>query len=170
MWVFTKVGAVSVTRVPMDKADKRFTLGRRSYQLRGRCRDQLEAIIANYCGSVNPSPIQERPEADYQFRFYVTNHDLKAILLNVVDDLDYGNFKDAATKEGGYGGLLMGVWNTFYNWATVRQYEPDSDIDQLVDDHSPWGLGWGGMDLEDGVPMHDLDSEAEEMEDASDGE
>lgn len=157
MWIFTRVGAASIVKVPLDLADPKFTeirndggllVGYRDFQVRGRDRGHLEAIKSKYCEGPGVSDIQERAGSDYQYRFYITGYFLEEMLKEVASDIDYGNFKDAADLSGGYGVLLHAVWHEFYRWSVSAAC--GSRIGNSAWEHgqSDRDSGLSGLDLE----------------------
>lgn len=127
MWIFTKHGAASIVEAP-PQADPKFTNhGERSIQVRGRSREHLESLLREYChagrpfSSLNASKIQETPQRDYPYRFYMSRQDAGLMVYRAAMDVRYGNFKNAARDSGSAGPaycrLLSSIWSAFYSWA-----------------------------------------------------
>lgn len=129
MWVFTRYGAVSIVRAPKS-ADSVYTAnGLRCVQVRGRSKKHLDQILRRYChvgkvSALSASAIQETPERDYPFRFYLSRQDAGLLAYRMAMDIKYENFKDAAKSSAGtgsvekdYPGLLMRIWSAFFDWS-----------------------------------------------------
>ena len=81
MWLFSELGFVSVVQY----AGKSEML-----LVRGRNWDDITRI-AGLCG--NP-PIKETADSDYRFRFEVTRPVFAAALTDMIERLEYTNFKN----------------------------------------------------------------------------
>ena len=119
MWIFTKDALLMPAAVPMKLADKSYTLGTRTLQVRSRSREQLQAFIDAH-PQMNASVVQETPEMDYEFRFYTTPEDFGIAIADSIAEIDYEKFKPEA-KDDDYHNMLNRIWGVVYN-ATRPQH------------------------------------------------
>lgn len=103
MWIFTKTGFISVVK-HTEKAD--FLL------VRARRREDLEAIVEPMLASGYPlDDITETPEADYRFRVVMPRDCFAVVMSELVDQIDYPNFKDSIPKtKPGYATFAGRTW------------------------------------------------------------
>lgn len=109
MWLYTKLGFFSV--VNDRDASHRFWI-------RARRREHLEALrsladIYRGTPAINIGNVVETPHADYQFRAMCARPSLEKLVVLLVQQIDYPNFKDAVEKTGqiGYHDMLHDVWH-----------------------------------------------------------
>lgn len=95
MWLFTKDGFVSVVK----HRDKN------GYLVRSRTKEHLKDVIPNRLHN----RILKMPNADYRYRIYVSPDEFRSLVVDLIDDLHYPNFKD--TTSGEYHDALMKVWS-----------------------------------------------------------
>lgn len=104
MWLFTKYGMFSVVRCSTDPDVLKF---------RARKREHLEALIKQARLSKDRRII-ETTDSDYRFRIILNRTLGLRILDELMADIDYTNFKDAAKKQQGsnndYVKTLLQVW------------------------------------------------------------
>jgi len=97
MWLFTTRGMFSVVRVPDTD----------EMQIRARRRSHLENLRAIGL----KAKILETPDGDYGFRCVVSRAQWECVAAVLAREVDYPNFKNAATKCGAaYARALHDVW------------------------------------------------------------
>lgn len=99
MWIFTNKGFYSVVE---DKADSRRVV------VRARSREHLESVVP-------PSRIIETTDTDYRYRAYMLKEEWKRIMLKLIDNIDYSNFKNSV-PEGAYHNRLLEIWREMYQY------------------------------------------------------
>lgn len=99
MWIYTPTGFISA--VAKRKNPTELTV-------RARDRQSLSGLVEL---TGNPATIGEG--TDYPYRVVVSRDVLKQWLAAQVDSLDYGNFKDEASRVGGYeyASVLGRIWH-----------------------------------------------------------
>lgn len=102
MWVFTTRGFISA----VQHRDNHEML-----MVRARTEQALDELA-----NMTRKEISRTPSADYPFRLVVDREMFNAWLANEVDNIDYGNFKNAAHVLGdpSYDDALMDVWSAMY--------------------------------------------------------
>lgn len=102
MWIFTNKGFFSVV---MNKESSEQVV------VRARMREHLRNIVpAAY--------IIKTPDNDYAYRAVMNREEWKDILMTLVDDIVYTNFKDSVPK-GHYHDALLDVWRAMINLQLV---------------------------------------------------
>jgi len=148
-WIFLSDSMLMPSLAPMDKADPKLTLGRRTMQVRGRLRSHLENFIENYGEGLDISEVEDTPFADYTCRFYATPEAFAEAMKRAMLDIDYRKFKDTAErprkktgkvpeKAKEYHSVLMTIWSATqrvgraggwygaYSASNPRGYRPRS--------------------------------------------
>ncbi len=121
-WIFLSDSMLMPSLAPMDKADPKLTLGRRTMQVRGRLRSHLTNFIENYGEGLDISEVEDTPFADYTCRFYATPEAFAEAMKRAMLDIDYRKFKDTSErprkltgkvpeKATEYHSVLSGVWS-----------------------------------------------------------
>jgi phage gp29-like protein len=80
MWIFHTEGLLSIVE---DRNDKKLLM------VRARRREHITKVFPH------ATPIHT-PNADYHWRISVTRGQVQAVMIQMLDNLDYDNFKDAA--------------------------------------------------------------------------
>ena len=127
MWIATKLGFYSIVK----KED--------AYHIRARVKSDLERLLdaANDKLS-NDYPVEEWPEADYQYRFRVNSHADYAYLFHVLSEsIDYDNFKNTIAKtehQAEKGAAYSHLWGDLFRIQSEHRYGswPESS------DHDNW--------------------------------
>jgi hypothetical protein len=107
MWLITPVGFFSVVRKPTDIQSETLTV-------RSRVRADLEALKTQYLPELGA--IQESQVNDYRFRATAPQAAVAAAMAQLVENLDYANFKDEVKARQGpaRARLYHQVWDVLY--------------------------------------------------------
>ena len=100
MWFFTKHGFVSIVQHRDDPA---------VFLVRSRNVRPLAALWPDY-------KIHELGLADYRYRIFVPRLGVSEVVMDLLDGLDYPNFKSACTDDDDYQIALASVWRTMYGY------------------------------------------------------
>ena len=100
MWVFTKHGFVSIVQHRDDPS---------IFLVRSRNVRPLIALWPDY-------EIHELGLADYRYRIFVPRVVVSEVVMDLLDGLDYPNFKSACTDDDDYQIALASVWRTMYGY------------------------------------------------------
>ena len=106
MWIFTRLGFFSVV-AHEDHPD--------TFMVRARDRQHLANLMRVYGingpHNVDGIDIVTTPNADYPYRIIVGKGEWQLVMIRLVDDIDYPNFKASiASGEKLYAKLLHEVW------------------------------------------------------------
>jgi hypothetical protein len=101
MWIFHPKGFVSIVTCPEDNS---------KLLVRGRVAGDVEKMFPNAVVTVTP-------KRDYRFRAVMSRAAVRNRLRDLVDAIDYDNFKDAcpAERHDSY----LDIWTTMY-WLQQR--------------------------------------------------
>ena len=102
MWLFTPKGFISVVQHRSDPQ----TL------IRARSKEHLETLFPKLANS-----IIETAMADYPFRLPVSKNRFKEFAQELIETLDYDNFK-SAIKEETYHDACLRVWSDMRRYQT----------------------------------------------------
>ena len=99
MWIYTPTGFISA--VAKRKNPTELTV-------RARDRQSLDGLV-----ELTGTPATIGEGTDYPYRVVVTRETFKFWLSRQVDELDYGNFKDEASRVSGYeyASVLGRIWH-----------------------------------------------------------
>ena len=109
MWLITTRGFYSVVQHHDDPE---------VFLVRARARVDLEALI-----ELLPSlEIVENAGSDYRFRAFVPRDVWQRAVLQLIAEIDYGNFKNAVAERAGYGraSVYSEVWTTMLRLQHAR--------------------------------------------------
>jgi len=108
MWLITPMGFFSIVCKPGDEEQGALTV-------RSRVKSDLEALGKNFLPSLGA--IVEGAGTDYRYRAKAQRDDIGKALALMVQQLDYGNFKnEVAHRQGKYRASVYGkVWEVLYN-------------------------------------------------------
>ena len=119
MWLFTQHGFTSIVQ---DKDDANYLF------VRFRCKEDADSFVA-FIQEAIPGvqgfcvPIQT-PDRDYHWRIRVTRDVVKAMMVAMVDKLNYTNFKDRIHTQNNHNRdeAYMETWSAMYRfqYATER--------------------------------------------------
>jgi hypothetical protein len=98
MWVFTNKAFLSIVA---DYDDPKRLL------VRGRFPDDIKTVFPE-------AEVSETPEADYRFRAFLPRRIVAARLADVVNDIDYPNFKGSVGQHWRHE-LYMKVWRILFS-------------------------------------------------------
>jgi hypothetical protein len=107
VWLLTPLGFFSIVR----KADD---VGGKTLTIRARVKTDLEALRVRYLPGLKE--IKENAGSDYRYRAKAPRNQVAAALAQMVQDVDYANFKsEVAKKQGRYRATTYGkVWDVLY--------------------------------------------------------
>lgn len=111
MWLITPVGFFSVVQKASDVAADTLTV-------RARVRGDLEVLREQYLP--NLGEVQESKTNDYRFRAVAPRADVASAMANMVNHLQYSNFKNQVAKVQGSAraNLYHDVWDVLYRLQT----------------------------------------------------
>ena len=119
MWIYTKAGAYSIVELKEDGVPTfEDEPGGALLMCRARKREHLEAL------GYTRMQINSTPHNDYPFRVFVRRDEIADRIRRAVYQIDYGNFKDAASKEGMPSDMLFDIWS-----ATHKSLDPRNNGD-----------------------------------------
>jgi hypothetical protein len=99
--------------------------------VRTRNQQDAEAIAALTDATLNKE-IMHWANRDYEWRFLATREEVQGLMLSIVEELDYDNFKNRATESTPHNkSALYGVYNATYK-AT------DLYVEAEATDYSKW--------------------------------
>ena len=107
MWLITSTGFFSIVQKPSDIEANTLTI-------RARVRADLDALRASHLPSLGE--IQESRHNDYRFRAVAARQEVAAAMANMIETLDYSNFKNQVAKVQGKerAHLYHDVWHVLY--------------------------------------------------------
>jgi hypothetical protein len=117
MWLFTQYGCFSV----VAKREPNGTASKTQIWIRARSVKHLEALRERMNGKWC---IDQRDDADYQWRMTVSRKQWFHIADTLAREIDYHNFKNRVLqREGGtrYEHLLHHVWQLVRQWLDERE-------------------------------------------------
>ena len=94
MWVFTNIGFISAVK-HRNKPGK--------LMVRARAKHHLRQLFPQH-------KIRTTPDGDYRYRVTVSRKCFKDMLREVVDSLEYDNFKGSIHGDPDYAALCTKVW------------------------------------------------------------
>lgn len=109
MWLFTKYGFYSIVQDEKDKA---------IYKVRARKKADLQELQGNVIEISKGSILQDN-QADYRFRIFINQQQLKAIMNHLSNIIDYSNFKDSIYRNKSQKDKLDSyhkVWDVMYEY------------------------------------------------------
>lgn len=122
MWLITPFGFFSVVQKNSDIKAGTLTI-------RARLRSDLARLKQQYLPSL--SHISESSDSDYRFRATATKTEVGQAMAQLVENIDYSNFKsEVHKKQGYYRAQLYGkLWSVLYQLQTDQQLQ---DIDAVT--------------------------------------
>ncbi len=111
MWIASKLGFYSIVRKPTPYAEEIF-------HVRARLRPDLDKLLQ---ATRLHKTIEEWPEADYRYRFFATDADLRHIMSSLATMLDYDNFKSAIGRTPDQKGKLAAYHSVWQQMADLQR-------------------------------------------------
>ena len=108
MWLMTPSGFFSIVQKPEDEQARTLTIRARVRgdleRLRETCLPGMGEIVAN-------------AGTDYRYRARAPRAEVASAMVKIVNDIQYGNFKDEVAREQGKerAGLYGEVWQALYD-------------------------------------------------------
>lgn len=127
MWIFDPKGFYSITTA---KDLDTYAPLPDMLMIRGRVKSHLEGLRERHMILQPYEVLTSPPHRDYAYRIIAPKSVVKAVVAELVQNIEYGNFKNQAHKSDdgtGYANRLMSVWQTMY--------------DLQVDNHGPGKFG-----------------------------
>lgn len=124
MWLFTKYGFFSVVCAGINpnskKADWRWMM------VRARSRKHLVNLQNRFKKQLGRYHITANAGTDYRFRMFVSKRVMKRIIVQLLHEINWCNFKDECHKANDkeYDAALMRVWGTMY--GVQQSQEPNN--------------------------------------------
>ena len=107
MWLITSTGFYSIVEKPTD-------CGKGTLTVRARVRADLLALKRGHCPSLGR--IRESDDTDYRFRATARRGDVAQALAEMIEGLDYSNFKSEVAMQQGIdrAHLYHDVWDVLH--------------------------------------------------------
>lgn len=127
MWTFTNRGFYSVVRDAEDPT---------TFVVRARAKGDLENLRSLIPGL---RIVELGPTRDYQYRAFVAQDDWERAMVELIRDIDYGNFKDSVTERQGRArhDVYLRIWSAALSIGRIgrKTTQPTSLYDELSE---PW--------------------------------
>lgn len=122
MWIFTRYGFYSVVCARNQDSARPDT---DTLMVRARVRHHLEKLQNRFAALAGCS-IRETPDTDYRYRIIVPKACWRDVVVQMVEEISYANFKDEAARSLGFGGrdyihALHDVWSRLYDLQEQKQ-------------------------------------------------
>jgi hypothetical protein len=117
MWLFTKYGFYSAVCARKGDGEHGQSVDPKRIMVRTRIRKHLEALRERFPDLLGSCEVREFMGTDYAFRIFVDKPVWSQVLLELNEELDYGNFKSEVLRFQGrnpYEGSLHEVWEVMY--------------------------------------------------------
>jgi len=117
MWLVTPIGFFSIVQKPGDSAAGTLTI-------RARAKGDLEALRDNYLSSLGQ--VIANAGTDYRYRAQAPRKKIAEVMLNLVTDINYDNFKNEVQKRQGSARAhtYHKVWDALYDIAEPETSHP----------------------------------------------
>lgn len=137
MWIATRYGFFSV--VCARKSVSSREINPDMLMVRARRRAHLQALIDAVPEIAVSGEIMQSAGTDYPFRLFVSKTRWTAIMTKLVEDLDYGNFKNEAHKlhDTKYDAFLGATWSLGLRLEDRGRTIIDEPIDLTEPDEEP---------------------------------
>ena len=114
MWLITSIGFFSIVQKPGDSEDGMLTI-------RARAKGDLDALREKYLSTLGKTASDSG--TDYRYRARAPREDIAKAMMNIVQDINYHNFKTEVQKRQGSARAKTyhGVWDVLYGIS-----EPDA--------------------------------------------
>lgn len=110
MWLFTRRGFLSI--VMQDDEDP--ANDNPVFAVRARNVEHLANFFPD-------DRLIETKDADYAWRVYIDYRELIDLIREIIDEIDYTNFKDACRDDEPYHGLLDQVWSRAFMYQLEHE-------------------------------------------------
>ena len=120
MWLFTKYGFYSVVEYQGHDVDPKNPV----MIVRARRIEHIANLQVDF-SEIAGETIHTSIGTDYKYRIFVNKEVWKRVMVELVENIDYGNFKDAAYEKGftdGYEEALVQTW-----WIMKRVQDKEGD-------------------------------------------
>ena len=105
MWVFLNNSFLSIVENRNNKDE---------LLVRSRIKGDIEKVFPD-------SDVFEMENSDYKYRSYIKKNDVSNKLKNIVEDINYDNFKNSVSKDDKNRlNAYMNVWSSLYKMQTER--------------------------------------------------
>lgn len=140
MWLFTVFGYFSVVLARQGNGAAGAPLDPERVMIRARNPDHLHRLQKQFPQELGTSQIVLTERADYIARLIVSRDKWASVVAALTEELDYGNFKEAAGRKGSDTNdlaLLHQVWGVASSWQervragsgdAQRCSDPDDEI------------------------------------------
>ncbi len=137
MWIATRYGFFSV--VCARKSVTSREINPEMLMVRARRRQHLESLITAMPDIAVRGEIMQSAGTDYPFRIFVSKTRWTTIMTKLVDDLDYGNFKNEAHKlnDVKYDAFLGATWSLGLRLEDRGRSYLDEPVDLTEPDEEP---------------------------------
>ena len=117
MWIMTTYGFFSVTESQDDPKE---------LMVRARKKEHIEKLQAKF-PQLREFKMHDWPNRDYRFRLFVNRSVWKRVMLGLIDDTDFSNFKSEVSNrsdgdESQYLSALHTTWNTMAKLQPTPPY------------------------------------------------
>ena len=102
MWIFTRYGFFSAVCAREGDGQHGNPVDPNRIMVRARVRGHLEALIQAFPDNLASVSIIKTPKTDYRFRIFVPKDTWTMVMTDLVQELDYDNFKSAAGRKLGH--------------------------------------------------------------------
>jgi len=126
MWAFSENGMYSVVAARCQAADGSFTgdVDPQTLLVRARIREHLERLCDAHAASGLSSEIITTPTHDYRFRLVIAKPTWSSVMTEMVEAIDYTNFKRRALQlhgSGPYTDALSDIWTRHHRMQAVNR-------------------------------------------------
>jgi len=107
MWLITSIGFFSIVQKPGDSEDGMLTI-------RARAKGDMDALREKYLPTLGTTI--SNAGTDYRYRARAPREDIAKAMMKIVQDIQYGNFKNDVQKRQGSARAKTyhGVWDVLY--------------------------------------------------------
>jgi len=144
MWLITPTGFFSIVCKPGDTKAGTLTL-------RARAKSDLEALRQQFLSSLGPTT--ENEGTDYPYRAKAKRGDVANALAQMVQQLDYDNFKSEVAEKQGHGraGVYHKVWDILYDLenTTASASKPAPKSKKTTSTSGQRPTAYGGVILDE---------------------
>lgn len=117
MWIFTKNGFFSVVCARKNEGLSH-EIDESKFMIRARSKEHLKNLIEDY-KQLSNCKIVEMSHSDYKYRIFVDKNIWTDVMKDVVEDIDYSNFKNKVKKnlhDSSFDSSLGEIWSVMYDY------------------------------------------------------